>query len=125
MTDDSERNIPVPSKNQNLTLRSVGERQIELRRDEVGYVLVSIVGEEEHEFILGANELEKLRAWLSPSPSETRAQVWPTYDSAIGEAGVAYLKSVSLDGRYHLSGTFRWYELWDAMNRAASSPLKA
>jgi hypothetical protein len=44
---------------------------------------------------------------------------WPQYTTEIGDAGHKYLQSVSLDGRYHLSGTFRWYELWDALNRAA------
>lgn len=51
--------------------------------------------------------------------SEKPLAVWPAYTTAVGEAGSDYMKSVSLDGRYHLSGTFRWYELWDAMNRAA------
>jgi hypothetical protein len=55
----------------------------------------------------------------SVQPEAPAGTEWPEYTTAVGEAGHAYLKSVSLDGRYHLSGIFRWYELWDALNRAA------
>lgn len=64
----------------------------------------------------GDNVIETLLA-------EIRNSIAPTgeYTPEIGEAGDRYLKSVSLDGRYHLSGRFRWYELWDAMRLAPSS----
>lgn len=42
----------------------------------------------------------------------------PEYTREVGDAGEAYLKSVS-PGGYRLAATFRWSDLWDAMCKAA------
>jgi len=71
-------------------------------------------------YFLHETEWLELRKAFASSDETTAKHALPEYTVAIGDAGDAYLKSVSLDGRYHLSGTFRWYELWDAMCKAAS-----
>ena len=46
---------------------------------------------------------------------------YPEYTDAIGSAGEQYVRSVAFQGQHHLPALFRWSELWDAMNKAASS----
>lgn len=43
------------------------------------------------------------------------------YIRAIGDAGSAYIKSLGLNGDAALPATFRYHELWDAMNAAVAN----
>jgi hypothetical protein len=108
-----------------LATRENGERaaKIEPNRYGEGFNVSTMRNGFQWSTFTGDRELlTMLRECLNEvlTPDEPKAgHIFPPYTTAIGDAGDAYLKSVSLDGRYHLSGTFRWYELWDAMCKVA------
>ncbi len=56
--------------------------------------------------------------WNHPYTSQPPVPALPEYNQNIGDAGEAYLKSRGFDVRF-LPGGFYWYELYEAMGKAA------
>lgn len=73
-----------------------------------------------------AATMDRVRTIVSPIIKELLAASvsWRRYTSKIGEAGQKYLGSFE-HVQTTLPGTFRWSELWDAMNQAALSASPA